>query len=67
MVDRSVELITLTQLQYLDINDAKFYNFTSLIRTIVKPFSANFPLLYPQKTSDNLRFSDVFRGYRSGT
>ena len=30
-------------------------------------FSANAPLLYPLKTSENRRFSDVFRGYRSGT
>ena len=31
------------------------------------PFSTNVPLLYPLKTSKNRRFSDVFRGYRSGT
>ena len=31
------------------------------------PFSTNFPLLYPLKTSEKLQFSDVFRGYRSGT
>ena len=30
-------------------------------------FSTNVPLLYPQKTSENLRFSDILRGYRSGT
>ena len=30
------------------------------------PFSTNIPLLYPLKRSENLRFSDVFRGYRSG-
>ena len=33
----------------------------------VNPFSTNVPLLYSLKTSENLRFSDVFRGYRSGT
>ena len=33
----------------------------------VNPFPTNFPLLYPLKASENLRFSDVFRGYRSGT
>ena len=27
----------------------------------------NVPLLYPLKTSENRRFSDVFKGYRSGT
>ena len=31
------------------------------------PFSSNAPLLYPLKTSENLRFSDIFRGYRIGT
>ena len=34
---------------------------------LIKPFSTNVPLLYPLKTSENLCFSDVFRGYRSGT
>ena len=33
----------------------------------INPFSTNVPLLYPLKTSENLQFSDVFRGYRSGT
>ena len=33
----------------------------------VKPFSTNIPFLYPLKTSENLRVSDVFRGYRGGT
>ena len=28
---------------------------------------ANVPLLYPLKTSENQRFSGVFRGYRNGT
>ena len=28
--------------------------------------STNVPLLYPLKTSENWRFSDVFRGYRIG-
>ena len=30
-------------------------------------FSTNVPLLYPLKTSENRMFSDIFRGYRSGT
>ena len=34
---------------------------------MINPFSINVPLLYPLKTSENLRFSDVFRGYRSRT
>ena len=29
--------------------------------------STNVPLLYPLKTSENLQFSDVVRGYRSET
>ena len=29
------------------------------------PFSTDVPLLYPLKTSENWRFSDVFKGYRS--
>ena len=37
-----------------------------------KPFSfnlfqANVPFLYPLKTSENRRLSNVFRGYRNGT
>ena len=32
---------------------------------IINPFSTNVPLLHPLKTSVTLRFSDVFRGYRS--
>ena len=32
-----------------------------------KSFSTNVPLLYPLKTSENLWFSNVSRGYRSGT
>ena len=31
------------------------------------PFLTNVSLLYPLKTSENQLFSDVFRGYRSGT
>ena len=35
---------------------------------LINPFSANVPPLYPLKTSENLRLSDVFGGgYRSGT
>ena len=31
------------------------------------PFSTNVSLLYPLKTLEKRRFSDVLRGYRSGT
>ena len=34
---------------------------------MLNPFSTKVPLLYPLKTSENRRFSDVFRGYRSGS
>ena len=33
----------------------------------INPFSTNVPSLYPLKTSKNRRFSEGFRGYRSGT
>ena len=33
----------------------------------INPFSADVPLLNPLKTSENRRFSDVYRGYWSGT
>ena len=39
-----------------------------LIRKLfIKPFSTIVSLLYPLKKSENLRVSDVFKGYRSGT
>ena len=31
------------------------------------PVSTNVPPLYPLKALQNLQFSDVLRGYRSGT
>ena len=34
---------------------------------ILNPFQANVPFLYHLKTSENQRFSDVFREYRKGT
>ena len=38
-----------------------------MIFNFLNSFSTNVPLLYPLKTSENWRFFDVFRGYRSGT
>ena len=32
----------------------------------INPYSTNVPLPYPLKVSENFRFSDVFKGYRSG-
>ena len=37
------------------------------IKLTGNPFSANISLLYSLKTSENLRLSDIFRRYRSGT
>ena len=31
------------------------------------PFQPNVPFLFPLKTSENLWFSNIFRGYRNGT
>ena len=39
---------------------------SKFLHVSLNPFSINVPLLYPLKTLENLRFSDVFRGYRSG-
>ena len=35
--------------------------------SVINPFSTNVSLLYALKTSENLRFSDVFRRYIRGT
>ena len=35
-------------------------------RSDINPFPTNALLLYPLKTLENHRFSDIFRGYRSG-
>ena len=34
---------------------------------LLNPYSPNATFLYPLKTSENLRFSEVFRGYRNVT
>ena len=34
---------------------------------VFNPFQANFPILYPLKTPENIWFSSVFRGYKMGT
>ena len=36
------------------------------LKTFFNPFEPNTPFLYPLKTLENQRFSDVFRGYRNG-
>ena len=54
------------------INDLHYLDTVSLAAALygfihMNPFLTNVPLLYPLKTSENLRFSDDFRGYRGGT
>ena len=45
-----------------------FYSLTIFAeRFNINPFSTNVPLLNSLKTSENLRFSHVFRGFKSGT
>ena len=34
---------------------------------MINPFPTNVPLVYPVKTSENLRFSDFFKGYTNET
>ena len=50
--------------QKLSIN---IFYYEKQILKIRSPIFNNVPLLYPLKTSENRRFSDVFRGYRSRT
>ena len=51
----------------LDRNLTIIYGILTVPWFSYNPFSTNVPLLHPLKTSENPRFSDVFRGYRSGT
>ena len=46
---------------------AVFYVPHSCKKMEFNPFSTNVPLLCPLITSKNRRFSDFYRGYRSGT
>ena len=43
------------------------YKFNGVQWNMVNLFPVDVPHLYPLKTSENRRFSDVFRGYRSRT
>ena len=38
-----------------------------LNKDIANPFQVNVPFLYPLKTSENQRFSEVFTMYSNGT
>ena len=33
---------------------------------MINPVLVDVPILYPLKSSENFRFSDVFRGYKMG-
>ena len=35
--------------------------------SVLNPFLANVPILYPLRTPENFWFSGVFRGYKMGT
>ena len=39
---------------------------TDDVKTLINPFPTSCSPLYPTKTSENWRFSDVFRGNRNG-
>ena len=41
--------------------------YLSITDYVLNPFLTNVSFLYPLKTLENHRFSDVFRGYKSGT
>ena len=47
--------------------EANKTNFFGMRASVFNPFLANFPILYPLKTPENLCFSGVFRGYKMGT
>ena len=44
---------------------SSFYHITDV--KLIKPYSPYVTFLHPLKTSENRRFSDVFRGYRNVT
>ena len=55
-------------LEHLNESPARVSNFHKNVSwPPINPFLTNAPLLYSLKTSENLRFSDIFRGYGSGT
>ena len=59
------ELITLFNKQSFCINYKTMKQVRlDLAKYVVNPLQPGVAYLYPLKTSENLRFSDVFRGYR---
>ena len=47
-------------------NYSDFLSLRSEVNVVFNPFLANAPILYPLKTQENLWFSGVFRGYKTG-
>ena len=53
--------VDITVISHLGFGGKKGKENTSML---INPFVPNAPFLYPLKTSENLRFFDVFRGWR---
>ena len=46
-------------------HDTESFWYTISNENLLNPFQANSTFLYPLKTSENQRFSDIFRGYKN--
>ena len=66
--DLKKKLISLRKKGYIPLDrKCKLKEHKTFIKppgNLLNPFHATDLFLYPRKTSENLRFSDVFRGYR---
>ena len=58
--------LKMSQGLYEHVVDTRCYTL-NLDELLFNPFYPNNPFLCPQKSSENLRFSDDFRGHRNGT
>ena len=77
IVQETVKLIRTCNIRRIIYNCTcwKLFNKMTLIKFLstgvfhdcFNPFQANIPFLYPLKRSENLWFSDLFRGYRKRT
>ena len=56
--------IMMQKYQTLRLNSSPHFIMVTLR---LNPFLANVPILYPLKTPENQRFSDIFTGYKMGT
>ena len=61
-IDSIIPYITSISYSSMQVLTKNIYNSEK-----INPFLANVPILYPLKTPENRRFSDVFRGYKLGT